>query len=205
MRWVKFLAVFALMALLLSIAPGVVRADGPTPNYSDPSVVQSLVERLGKAGDKSDGLWGTLTPEAKAAVVRYLKVERVAVQATTAPGTISPLVSGCTAWRGFRYVGYNYLGQALWAYNSQIQWCSNGSSITSKSHQRWAEVLQYFWSFTGHIGESEGGGIGQTYYEYWTQGAFQLCFPGVGCVQYVYPWIDLIGYRDLTWTYSYGQ
>lgn len=105
-----------------------------------------------------------------------------------------------TVWRG----GKNALGQFLWKYFQKIEWCYNGSYITAKTRLRWGEVYFPGWEFKGHIGNYESGGVGYWSYRAWTQGKFSLCPLSLGCIQHVYPWIDMTVYANGNYTWTTG-
>jgi hypothetical protein len=84
---------------------------------------------------------------------------------------------------------YSLVGLHLWRYAWNIQWCYNGSTITSLS--KWRTVLVYVpgWSFLGDIYETSDGGVGRGWYRHFAQG--DMCFiQFYTCVQHVYPWVD---------------
>lgn len=196
----KSVGVFVLLALLLSIGVGAAM-EQESPDWSDPAVVDALIEQLATAGDNADELWAELSPEAQAAVLKYLKVERVVAKVT--PGDITLLKErGCKEFEVEVY-GYNIFGNKLWCYFQKIEWCYDGSEITSKTRLRWGEVHFPFWQFAGHIGNSEQGGVGEWSYRAWTQGEFKLCLGGdIGCIQYYYPWIDMTVYGNGGYDYD---
>ena len=110
--------------------------------------------------------------------------------------------AGCW-WARVRRYATNIFGSTLWAYFQRIDWCSNGSSITSHSRTRWGETYWPGWSWKGNIGSTQGGGNGSTYYRSWTQGHFCL-ISYFSCVQDRYPWIDMTVNRSGGWSWSAG-
>lgn len=94
-------------------------------------------------------------------------------------------------------------GQKLWSYYQRIDWSYSGGQITSVTRYRWGTVYQVFWSFEGHIGNTESGGVGQSYYQAWTQGKFVLNIGG-WVVQTQYPWIDMTVYGNGNYTWTSG-
>ena len=97
----------------------------------------------------------------------------------------------------------NVFGSTLWKYFQRIDWCYNGSSVTSVSRRRWGETYWPGWSFKGHTGNQTSGGVGWTGYQAWTQGHFCLA-SYFDCVQDRYPWIDITVWRNGTYNYSTG-
>jgi hypothetical protein len=118
------------------------------------------------------------------------------VEATSTEGAQAAATTSCWTFTK-RYNANNYLGQTMFSYFQRINWCGSGGVISGTPYRtRWAEVYQAYWQFTGHIGNSTGGGNGYTYYSAFTQGSFANCFPGFGCVQWRYPWIDMTVYPN---------
>lgn len=74
MKRFKILAVLALVALVLSVAPNVVQAD--EPDYSNPAVVNALVQQLTNSGVNSARVWQKMSPRAQTAVLQYLHLEQ---------------------------------------------------------------------------------------------------------------------------------
>ncbi len=174
--------------------------DTGTSNWSDPVSVKALIEQLSKAGDNTDALYASLPPDAQAAVLEYLKVTQVTTNVSTTGDD-----RGCKSYQ-VQVNWKNALGQTLFSYFQKIDWCYDGSIITNNpTRLRWGEVYAPLWSFDGHIGNSESGGINQWSYEAWTQGKFKLCLGGdIGCIQYKYPWIDMTVYGDGSYSSSTG-
>lgn len=197
MHKVQLLSVFVVLAILVNAGASVALAQGPSPDWSDPSVVQTLVDRLAAARNDTGELWAGLSPEAQTAALEYLQPGPVATTVTRSPVSIS-----ACSWVVFERLQYSYAGVHLWSYFQRIDWCWDGSTITSKTRTRWAEIYAPGWEFVGHIGNSESGSVGQWFYRAWTQGHFRLC--GGGTCWNVYPWIDMTVYGDGTWTGNVG-
>jgi hypothetical protein len=125
-----------------------------------------------------------------------------AAQSVVADSSSTAALAACW-WAQVRRYGKNLLGMTLWSYYQRIEWCSNGSWITSHTRIRWGEVSMPGWSFKGHIGSTTGGGNGSTFYRARTQGHFCL-IQYFSCVQNAYPWIDMTVYRNGTYSYSTG-
>ncbi len=182
--------------------------DTRTSNWSDPVSVKALIEQLSKSGDNADALYASLPPDAQAAVLEYLKVTQVTTNVSTTGDSISVLAGGGRGCKSYqvRVDWYNVYGQTLFSYFQKIDWCYDGSKITNNpTRLRWGEVYAPLWSFDGHIGSSESGGINQWSYRAWTQGKFKLCMGGdIGCIQYKYPWIDMTVYGDGSHSSSSG-
>jgi len=174
--------------------------DVRTSNWSDPASAEALIEQLSEAGDDADVVYASLPPEAQAEVLEYLKVTQVRTSVSTTEGHV--LADGGRGCHSCQYqVDWcNALGQTLFSYFQKIDWGYDGLQITNTpTRTRWGEVYVPLWSFDGHIGNSESGGINQWSYEAWTQGEFKLCAGGdIGCIWHKYPWIDMTVYGDGT-------
>jgi hypothetical protein len=106
-------------------------------------------------------------------------------------------------WAQVRRWGKNLLGMTLWTYYQRIEWCSNGSTITSVTRLRWGEVSFPGWAFKGHTSSTTSGGKGYTSYRARTHGHFCLA-EYFSCVQNAYPWIDMTVRANGSWSYSAG-
>ncbi|MBI4672820.1 MAG: hypothetical protein HY741_14270 [Chloroflexi bacterium] len=203
MKWFKVLAVLALFALAVGAAPRVARAD--EPDYSNPAVVKALVADLAKSGNNAALRWSTLSPQGKLAVQNALTgVKLVRVEDGSNAHNVPESTTSC-AWRQVGYEMYSAVGIKLWGYYQRIDWCYNGTVVTSKTRNRSVSVIAPFWSFTKHTGNLEQGGVNQSYYRAWTQGEFKFCVSSQGCIQYVYPWIDQTVRGNGTATGKAGQ
>ncbi len=98
--------------------------------------------------------------------------------------------------------GYSITGIKVWSYAWSINWCYNGTTITSLN--KWRTVwANYGWSFQGDIVENQSGGVGQTSYWHYAQGDF--CFiQNLGCVSHSYPWVNQTVYGNGTYSGSAG-
>ena len=99
-------------------------------------------------------------------------------------------ITGATGCKGYTLgiKGSNYAGVMLWKYSWTINWCYNGTTITSVQKYRTVWV-NWSWNFRRDISDDSSGGVGQTSYSHYGQGEF--CFINVGvCVAYSYPWVS---------------
>jgi len=179
---IKLFSVFAVLALLLSVGSGVVLAQDPPPDLSNPQAVGALVEELGKAGDNAGELWSELSPEEQEAVKKYLEPAYAedTIEETESTRGSSSYELGTTM--------YNVFDIALWSYSQRISWDYDGSQIVWKARRRYVDIYAPLWFFDGHSGNDEQGGVGETYYYAWTEGHFKECLPGGGgCISHVYP------------------
>ena len=195
-RFPKLILLLAIVALLSAGVP--VYAAAPSTGASHAA---ALVLRLAAAGRQAGQVWLNLTPGEQQEVITDLTPTQVEVSVTNGPSGASP--QACR-WAQVEVYYTNIFHQKLVAYFQKINWCYNGSTVTSHTRIRWGETYALFWQFKGNIGSRESGGNGHTYYEAWTQGEFALCLPYVGCGQYKYPWIDMTVRGNGSWSYTYG-
>lgn len=130
--------------------------------------------------------------------------ESVEPQATTALTADVATASSCWTWTWNRQ-GWNNVGQLLWQFNQQIDWCSNGSTITTVPFRKvWASGLYVGWSYLGLINNQVSGGLNYSYYRSFVQGDMAL---GIGgwWLQHKYPWLDMTAHANGTGTGSGGQ
>lgn len=81
-----------------------------------------------------------------------------------------------------------------------MSFCYDGSTVSNISTNRIVSSESVGWSFDGHLDDTDDGGEGESYYQYWTQGEFSLCLGGdIGCVQSSYPWVEVEVYNDGDW------
>lgn len=182
-----------LLAIAMSTVPLVIaekNEEKVSPNYSDQKTVEKIIKKLTDADDKYEEEFAKLTPEAQSAVLDYLTVYKVKHSEVVSLVVSSGCDDGCDS-RKYEVWGENRLGYKLWSYFQTIDWCYDGSKVTSKTRLRWGEVHTLGWKYNGHIGNTESGGVDQSSYRAWTQGSFELCLGGdIGCIQSCYPWID---------------
>lgn len=193
LRLVPFLIVLA-VALTLPQAAAAGGGNGPE------RAVQ-LIEQLEQASDP-DAAFAALSPKDQRLVVSFLtvmEVDEVAFTDRAGSSDTDGLAAAASTCYTFtkRFDGKNTFGGTLFSYFLKINWCGNGSTITSTPTQsRWGTTYYAYWFFNGHIDWSSSGGYGKTYYQAFTQGSFSFCPPILGCVQGRYPWIDMTVYPN---------
>mgnify|MGYP005846602227 CR=1 FL=1 len=158
-------------------------------------------------------IWQGLPQEDKAAVVEYNTVVRIEAEDVLEPPASvgintweTTATSGCDV-RGKKEKGYNIFGQVLWEYYSRVEWCYNGTNVTSKfaTHTGKAGPFPSLWEYMGDaVSPVESGGVGKTYYRIWVNGYFRLAIAGYP-IQTAYPWIDITVRGNGTSTASSGQ
>ena len=117
---------------------------------------------------------------------------------------VANVVAAANACKGYTLgrKGYSAQNIHIWTYSWTINWCYNGSTVTSVSKSRTVWVNST-WSFRGEIYESQSGGVGSTSYSHYAQGDFCLFDVGV-CVFHSYPWVDQTVRGNGTYTGSAG-
>lgn len=173
MKLARFLSLFIIVVALTSPSPAMAKGKGPDPNSQIARV--ETFESFQDYGPDSSLL---LSPD---------------LNLVTA--------SGC---RGYTLGvnGYSPVGVHVWSYSWTINWCYNGSIITSLSKYRtvWAN---YGWSFKGDIANNQSGGVGQT--SYWHYGQGDFCFiETYTCITHSYPWVNQTVYGSGSYTGSAG-
>ena len=160
LRVFSFLAVFVLLAM--SAFPVMAKDKGP----KDPNSQVARVE--------------TFQIVQEMTAQEYMAINPEAVNVAAA--------SGCKAYTLGRN-GYSGVGVHVWTYSWTINWCYNGSTITSLSKYRtvWAN---YYWKFTRDVAESQSGGVGTTSYSHYAQGEFCFFDNSGSCLSYSYPWVN---------------
>jgi hypothetical protein len=181
-----------IMAMLIFSVTGTASAQGKGPDWSDPTVVAALSGQLANAGPAEQiSLWNQQSPEAQAAVKKFNKVANVKL---TDGLESAPLVTiqaaGCST-KINNISAYNYLGVRLYIYWSQVEWCYNGTTVTSKFWTHGATIpFPSMWQWTRDAGFQENGGVGSTNYRVWTEAEMSLAIAGYP-IQVSYPWVDI--------------
>lgn len=201
-RW--FLPLLLAMLATSMFAP--VGASAARPNDA-----ARLVEQLQASADP-EAEFLRLSTKDQHAVVAFLQVTTVEESrevsrtpvAADGGGLVALAANACWTITK-RNDAKNGFGMIMWSYFQKVNWCGNGSTITSTpARTRWGEVYIVFWGYNGHIDSSTSGGYGSTFYQTFTQGKFSLCPPLLGCTQYRYPWIDMTVRPNGTVTGSMG-
>lgn len=161
-----------------------------------------LTEKLAEADVLERAqIWEKLSKEDKDAVVIYNTVVQI-----TSEDIYQQHISACDV-RGRKEKGYNYFGQVLWEYYSKVEWCYNGTTVTSKFATRTGKPGPFpsLWEYMGDaVPPVESGGVGQTYYRIWVNGYFRFAVAGYP-IQTAYPWIDITVRGNGTSTATSGQ
>ena len=208
-----FFYVLLCLTIVLSTATPAL-AEGQGGDSPNPRDGEQLTFLLAEADDTERAqIWVRLPNEEKYAVVEYNTVVKV----TSEDIFISPLsgdrnttsnilASGCDV-RGKKEKGYNVFGQVVWEYYSRVEWCYNGTNVTSKFATRSGKPGPFpsLWEYLGDaVPPVQGGGVSQTYYRIWVNGYFKFAIAGYP-IQSNYPWIDITVRGNGTNTASSGQ
>jgi hypothetical protein len=172
------------------------------------SAATAVVDRLANSSDPA-AAYAALSPGEKE-LVRLATTASGPVQSEVtdpiATGGITAALGGC--WGRVRSLYQtNVFGTRLWTFNQQLNWCSNGSTISSYTAQKWPSGVSAGWTYTeisGPAPQLRSGGTGRTSVEVWGQGQFQFCLVGA-CVQSLYPWVDQRGYASGAYGDSWGS
>lgn len=158
-----------------------------------------LIRDLGAAPD-AHAAFDSLSPAQQQQVLADLKVAKL-VTDTPSPspvsasgGSFSVTAGGCWTVTWGRSA-YNVYGIELFSLKQRIDWCGNGSTITSVTRLHWVEVYVPGWSGT-IIQDPTWGGVGQWSFRAFTQADFVL--------NLVYPWMHVYPWLDMTVTANGG-
>jgi hypothetical protein len=166
MKMLRVLSIWVVFVLLaMSAFPVMAKDKGP----KDPNSQVVRVETFEVVENISAQEYTALNPEAADAVA---------------------LASGCKGYTLGRK-GYSGIGVHIWTSSWTINWCYNGTTITSISQYPtvWAN---YYWRFVRHTANTPSnpsGGIGKTSYSHYAQGEFCF-FQTYSCLSYSYPWVN---------------
>jgi hypothetical protein len=185
--WVALVLVLgAILAL-----PSAVAAGEPSPDRP--------LRDLAAASDPL-AAFDALSPAQQQQVLADLEVVKLVTDkpspspVTASRSGFSVTSSGCWTVTWGRSA-YNIYGVELFSLKQRIDWCGNGSTITSVTRLRWVEVYVVGWSGT-IIQDPTWGGVGQWSFRAYTQADFVLTI--------VYPWTHVYPWLDMTVTASGG-
>ena len=163
MKTLRVLSIWVVFVMVaISAVPAMAKDKGP----KDPNSQVARVETFEVVRNISAQEYTTLNPEA---------------------ANVVAAAGGCKGYTLGRK-GYSGEGIHIWTYSWTINWCYNGSTITSLSKYRtvWAN---YYWRFVRDVDESQSGGVGRTSYSHYAQGEFYF-FQTYSCLSYSYPWVN---------------
>jgi len=198
MKQNKIMHLGALLAVMLLVAVAFVpeamaKTEREKSNFSDPVVVQALMDKFVKEGANNEKFFEKLSPEEQSAVMKAMKVDKIIINRTE--GEVSINGNICNSPR-IEVRAYNWLGMSLWTYIQQISRCYDGSILTEASRTRSGAAFVPYWQFAEHIDSTESAGAGQSSYRAYTQGKFTNCLYGVCTGDERYPYIDMIVYGN---------
>jgi hypothetical protein len=119
--------------------------------------------------------------------VEYFEEVRIIQSPVSMLSVDATLASGCKSRTNGENI-YNAFGALLARYQQKVDWCYDGTKITSVSHVHTPTVYAPGWVYNGLIGHSHWGGVNQASFRAYSQASFCLNL-GV-CTQYWYPWVD---------------
>lgn len=187
-----------------------------TPTTVDTSKATAIVQRVEQAGSKEEMVkaYLALTPEEQKIFIEASTVTEIRETTETSGvrpadsskdvGGASPDATTSCGYASKTRSGHGVFGNRLFSYTERVDFCWNGSSITSASRSRSITTDTLFWQFKGHINSTVTGGAGHWSYRAYTQGEFALCAVYVACVQFTYPWVDITAYGNGTYSWSTG-
>lgn len=154
----------------------------------------------------AEALWLRLSSAEQGAVTVALSVDRVEVKTTSRTTKLKnaqPMLAGCDR-RDLTLEYYSLANVHLFDYHQHIDWCFDGTTVTSAYRTRWGATYAPWWVFRGHIDSTESGGAGYTSYYAYTQGSFEYCPPFQFCTFQTYPYIGQTGYGSGGFSQSWG-
>lgn len=123
-------------------------------------------------------------------LIPFSEVKTIAPPKNMAEGMALVAASGCKS-RTDGVDMYDAYGIRLFRYQQKVDWCYNGTTITSVSHVHTPTVYMFTWRYNGILagGHVHSGGVGQASYRAYSQASF-CQIVGTVCTWYVYPWVD---------------
>jgi len=97
------------------------------------------------------------------------------------------LASGCKSRTDGAQI-FNQFGALLARYQQRVDWCYDGTKITSVSHVHTPSVYAPGWRYNTLKFDNHWGGVNQTSFRAYSQASFCLWL-GV-CTDNWYPWVD---------------
>ena len=126
-------------------------------------------------------------PNGEIYYVDFFEEVRITRSPATMPKADATLAISCKSLTTGAQI-FNPFGALLARYQQKVDWCYDGTKITSVSHTHTPTVYAPGWVYNGLIGHSHWGGVNQTSFRAYSQASFCLNL-GV-CTQYWYPWVD---------------
>lgn len=100
---------------------------------------------------------------------------------------------------------YDGVGVLIIRYQQKVDWCYDGTKITSVSHIKTPTVYRPIYKYNGLIGHIHSGGVNQSSYRAYSQASFcMFAPPATACIWYVYPWVDMTVHGNGTVSGSAG-
>lgn len=180
-RWPRFLIVGSLSLALVGAVSPTASAQGASG--------AALVARLSAATDPAVA-FAEMSPTEQQLVQERLQVARFINETpvvTRRDGGFGTLSGGCWGVTWGRSA-YSTMGIELFSLKVRIDWCGNGSTLTSVQRTRWPET--YVPCYSGTISQDpQWGGVGQWSYRSFVQADFSFVCPPIG--GHWFPWLDM--------------
>lgn len=184
----KLMMILALIATLAIPSSALAESKG-----DDPQVPSEEAIKLAQSIDQATDPYAAYLALSEKERLMVDSVLGAAGETTTVEETseYTILASGC--WSRTNTKTSTSLGIFQHRISQILQWCGNGSSVTSKND--WVEVSTgTFWQYGGIIDHWTTGGVGWTTYRVHRQAQFNYCPLSVGCgAQTHYPIVDQQG------------
>lgn len=118
--------------------------------------------------------------------IEYYKISQLASSLSLSKNSVVGFASGC---KGITYgvTYYNATGGVDMGYSQTVNWCYNGTKITSVSHTHNPVISQPLMKYNGLLADTHSGGVNSTSYTAYSEASMCEFTPGFGCVWYRYP------------------
>lgn len=145
--------------------------------------------------------FASLPPQQQRLILDRVSVASLVTEAGRPTAVAPPASQGVTAAAGGCWTvtwgrsAYNIYGAEIWSLKQRIDWCGNGSTITSVQRTRWIETYVPGWSGS-IIQDPTWGGVGSWSFRAFVQADMVLTI--------VYPWGHWYPWLDMTVTAAGG-
>lgn len=162
---------------------------------ADAQRIEDLLARFGSS-PPTDAEFKRLSTEDQQLLIEYFSLDSVDVEESqTRPPSItdttnpdSPMLNSAGCWTRSRSISaYNSVGVTLWTYRAYLNWCGDGTLITSFSTYTQKSTPGWWWDFKSERIVYSVGDVGWTGVRRDWEGKFQYCPADLGCVQTHYP------------------
>ncbi|MGC1377362.1 MAG: hypothetical protein WA821_14115 [Anaerolineales bacterium] len=131
------------------------------------------------------------------AMLNFKYFEKVSTTTTLPTGA----ASGC---KGITYgvTYYDGLNNPTISFSQTVNWCYDGTKITSVTHTHGTKTYQGFYKYNGLLADNHSGGVGKTSFYAYSQANMCETVPGFGCNWYIYPSVTETVYGNGTFSAS---